>query len=67
MLSLQSCIFNLIRARRVFIPKMQYIEKARKYCSMYYWGGRQEQELMAEMRKRKEANSEIVTNNADIV
>jgi hypothetical protein len=36
-----------------------------KYCDIYYWGGRQEQELIIEMREREETDSEIVATDAD--
>jgi len=36
---------------RLFIPKDQYIECAKEYCGTYYWGGRQEQDMVDQMRE----------------
>lgn len=32
---------------------------------MYYWGGRQEQEIVAEMRQGRGADSETISTDAD--
>lgn len=37
-----------------------------KYCDMYCWGGRREQELVAQMRQRGEADRGIITTDSDV-
>ncbi|OCK73608.1 hypothetical protein K432DRAFT_430502 [Lepidopterella palustris CBS 459.81] len=34
----------------VFIPRPQYLVKAKDYCTTYCWGGRQEQDIVEKMR-----------------
>ncbi|KAI9785816.1 MAG: hypothetical protein M1816_008208 [Peltula sp. TS41687] len=35
----------------IFIPRERWIEEAKKRCSSYVWGGRAEQNMVAEMRR----------------
>ncbi|KAI9759977.1 MAG: hypothetical protein M1840_002754 [Geoglossum simile] len=38
---------------RNFIDRKNWIEEAKRYCRTFVWGGRTEQELVAEMRSRE--------------
>ena len=53
--------FSLInnRARRMFIVKEQYIDEAKRRCSTYFWGGRQEQDLMDKMKVQESEGQKV--------
>lgn len=53
--SLYQCIPTrlwLLQLLGCSLPKDQYIESAKKYCGTYYWGGRQEQDMIDEMKNQ---------------
>ena len=57
--------FSLInnRARRMFIVKEQYIDEAKRRCSTYFWGGRQEQDLIDKMKVQESEDQTMATES----
>jgi len=43
-----------------FLEKPHYVDKAKNICSTYCWGGRREQELVAQMKEAATADSRVV-------
>jgi hypothetical protein len=47
---------------RIFVPRDMWIDSAKKQCISYKWGGRAEQEWLAQIRKEStERTAEKVT------
>ncbi|KIV98884.1 uncharacterized protein PV09_09374 [Verruconis gallopava] len=40
----------------IFIPRNQYVKTAKEYCTTYYWGGRQEQDMADTLRVSQISN-----------
>lgn len=43
--------YDLIWLSRFFIVKERWVENVKQYCNIYHWGGKLEQEKVAQMRK----------------